>query len=101
MSAARPTRTRREGRGPTHRLDLLVVGEQLGLALGLLGLLDGHVLLEPVGELRVEVLELGQLGLQVGHLGPELLDVVPERLVLLLALLQDLACAKGTKRRQP
>jgi hypothetical protein len=74
----------------THGLDLLIVGEQLRFPLGLLILLNRHVLLEPVCELGVEVLELAQLGLQLGHLVPELQDLVAKGLVLLLALLEDL-----------
>jgi hypothetical protein len=74
----------------THGLDLLIVGEQLRFPLGLLILLNRHVLFEPVCELGVEVLELAQLGLQLGHLVPELQDLVAKGLVLLLALLEDL-----------
>lgn len=80
----------------SHSLDFLVVGKQLCLPLCLFVLLDHNVLLESISQLRVEILEFSQLGLQVDNLRPEFLDLVAQSLVLLLALLQDLL----TKQRK-
>lgn len=75
---------RRGGGEKAHVLDLFVVSQQLSILLSLLRLTPGKMVLQLLGNLSTE-------GLDVGELVSKFVDLGDEFVVLLLSFLKDLA----------